>query len=106
MTVTCFKTGKKSVYTYEHVNKLYNMVDRNTTHEFNFICFTDDPKGIESHIQTQPIRERNLNHWWHRLVLFKQGLLSGPCINIDLDVVIHNNIDELFEYIVDYLNNE
>tara|TARA_Y100001937_G_scaffold16311_1_gene22542 strand:- start:612 stop:1241 length:630 start_codon:yes stop_codon:yes gene_type:complete len=97
MTVTCFKTGKKSVYTYEHVNKLYNMVDRNTTHEFNFICFTDDPKGIESHIQTQPIRERNLNHWWHRLVLFKQGLLSGPCINIDLDVVIHNNIDELFE---------
>ena len=41
MTVTCFKTGKKSVYTYEHVNKLYNMIDRNTTHEFNFICFTN-----------------------------------------------------------------
>jgi hypothetical protein len=41
--------------------------------------------------------DEGLSHWWNRMCLFKKGVLSGPCINIDLDVVIHNNIDELFE---------
>ena len=95
MTVVCFKIG--DTYTYEHVNKLYNMIDRNTTHKFNLVCFTEDAKGIKTHIDTRPLPEERLNHWWNRLSLFKKGVLSGPCINIDLDVVIHSNIDELFE---------
>ena len=95
MTVVCFKIG--DTYTYEHVNKLYNMIDRNTTHKFNLVCFTEDTRGIKTYIDARPLPEERLNGWWNRLSLFKKGVLSGPCINIDLDVVIHNNIDELFE---------
>ena len=77
------------------------MVKRNTSFNFNFICFTDDPVGIkqhqESHIDVRPLPHKGLNHWWNRMALFKKGVLTGPCINIDLDVVIHDNIDELFE---------
>ena len=100
MNVVCFKTGDH-IYSAEHVNKLYSMVKRNTTFNFNFICFTDDAKGIkrhqESHIDVRPLPYEGLAHWWNRMALFKKGVLSGPCINIDLDVVIHSNIDELFE---------
>ena len=96
MTVVCFKVGDDT-YTYEHVNKLYEMIARNTSHKFDLICFTEDPRGIKTYIDARPLPEQRLNHWWNRLALFKKGVLSGPCINIDLDVVIHNNIDELFE---------
>jgi len=95
MTVVCFKIG--DTYTYEHVNKLYNMIDKNTTHKFNLVCFTEDTKGIKTYIDARPLPEKGLGHWWNRMALFKKGILSGPCINIDLDVVIHDNIDELFE---------
>jgi len=99
VNVVCFKTGDK--YSSEYVNKLYSMVKRNTSFNFNFICFTDDPVGIkqhqESHIDVRPLPHKGLNHWWNRMALFKKGVLTGPCINIDLDVVIHDNIDELFE---------
>lgn len=99
MNVVCFKTGDK--YSSEYVNKLYSMVKRNTSFCFNFICFTDDPVGIkrhqESHIDVRPLPHEGLSHWWNRMALFKEGVLTGPCINIDLDVVIHDNIDELFE---------
>ena len=95
MTVVCFKIG--DTYTYEHVNKLYNMIDRNTTHKFNLVCFTEDTRGIKTYIDASPLPEKGLGHWWHRMELFKKGILSGRCVNIDLDVVIHDNIDELFE---------
>ena len=98
MNVVCFKIGDH-IYSAEHVNKLYSMVKRNTTHEFNFICITEKPEGIDPHIEVRPAMHDNegLSHWWNRMSLFKKGVLSGPCINIDLDVVIHDNIDELFE---------
>lgn len=95
MTVVCFKIG--DTYTHEHVNKLYEMIARNTSHKFDLICFTEDTRGIKTYIDARPLPEQRLNHWWNRLALFKKGVLSGPCINIDLDVVIHNNIDEIFE---------
>ena len=96
MKVVCFKIGDDT-YTYEHVNKLYEMIARNTSHKFDLVCFTEDTRGIKTYIDARPLPEERLNGWWNRLSLFKKGVLSGPCINIDLDVVIHNNIDELFE---------
>ena len=98
MTVVCFKIGDH-IYSEEHVNKLYNMVNKNTNYKFNFVCITENSKGINPEIDIIPAlnEEQGLSHWWNRMFLFKKGVLSGPCINIDLDVVIHDNIDELFE---------
>ena len=43
-TVACMKWGDK--YGPEYVNRLYNMVERNTTLPFKFICFTDNADGL------------------------------------------------------------
>ncbi len=99
MNIVCFKVGDR--YPAEYVNKLYSMVKRNVTYDFNFICFTEDERGIkrhqESHIEVRPLPDKELSHWWNRMVLFKKGVLRGPSIIIDLDIVIHDNINELLE---------
>ena len=42
--IICLKHGNK--YGPEYVNTLESMVRRNCTMSFEFVCFTDDPKGI------------------------------------------------------------
>jgi hypothetical protein len=46
--VFCLKWGTK--YGPEYVNKLYNMVQRNTTLDYEFICLTENKTGLDPHI--------------------------------------------------------
>lgn len=98
--ILCVKHGTK--YSVDYVNKLYNMVKRNTTLPFTFHCFTDDITGIDDNIQTHTLpTELNLNRsWWYKLYLFKKDLFPENTVNfyLDLDIVITDNIDCLLEY--------
>ena len=42
--------GFRNKYTAEHVNRLAEMVKRNTTLPYRFVCVTDDPKGIREDV--------------------------------------------------------
>ncbi|MEE1122464.1 MAG: glycosyltransferase, partial [Acinetobacter pseudolwoffii] len=42
--VICMKWGTK--YGSEYVNRLYNMVKRHTTVDFQMVCLTDRTEGI------------------------------------------------------------
>ena len=42
--VVCLKHGEK--YSADYVNKLHSMVSRNCSIPFEFICFTENTKGI------------------------------------------------------------
>ena len=44
--VVCLKHGKK--YGPEYVNTLANMVQRNCTLDYEFVCYTEDPTGIDT----------------------------------------------------------
>ena len=52
--VVCLKHGKK--YSAEYVNVLYRMVTRNLTVPHNFVCFTEDPTGLDMGIQVKPLQ--------------------------------------------------
>ena len=52
VNVMCLKWGNK--YGPEYVNRLHNMVKRNLTIPHRFVCFTDDPKGLQEGIETFP----------------------------------------------------
>ena len=43
--IICMKWGDK--YGAEYVNRLYNMVRRNLTLDFQMVCLTDDSTGID-----------------------------------------------------------
>lgn len=101
LTIACLKYGKK--YSAEYVNILRAMTKRHLSLPHTFICFTEDPEGIDPEIKTYPLPDMGLEApnkaWWYKLKVFDPSLgLKGTLLFLDLDVVIISSIDKLFEY--------
>ena len=102
VNIICMKWGDK--YDASYVNKLYNMVSRNLSKEFRFICLTDDNSGFLPAIESFDIPKLNLpegipERGWTKLVTFSKHIsdIEGQCLFFDLDLIIVNNIDGLFD---------
>ena len=94
--LVCVKWGDK--FSPEHVNRLYRMAKKNISLPFNFYCWTEDAIGLYDEINIVPLDETlDLKAWWWKLTLFKENNLKGINLFLDLDVVIQNNIDHLFD---------
>lgn len=89
--IVCLKYGSK--YTSEHVNALFHGVKNNTSLQHRFVCFTEDPTGLECESLPIPCEETG---WWGKLSMFKKSLydLEGTLLFIDLDMHINNSIDD------------
>ncbi len=99
LNVICLKHGVK--YDSVYVNKLYNMIQRNLTISHNFICFTDDPAGINPSIEIKLLPNLQFEGWWWKPYIFKHDHFCSGDINLffDLDMVIIKNIDHLATYL-------
>ncbi|HWL07942.1 MAG TPA: hypothetical protein VNQ76_06040 [Planctomicrobium sp.] len=105
VTVVCMKWG--TPFPAEYVNVLYNGVCRNLSQPFQFVCFTDDPKGLDPNIVAKPIPEIDLppERWksgcWPKLTIFKAGALEGTeaALYLDLDVMVQGPLDPFFDQI-------
>ncbi len=96
--VACIKVGTR--YGPEYVNRLAAMVERNTTVPYEFVCLTDDNRGVLFQgFHVEPI-STDLPGWWSKLVLFKPHpyLAGRRVLFLDLDTVIVGNMDFLLEY--------
>lgn len=97
ITVLCVRFGTK--YGREYVERLRNMVARNLTVPYEFVCLTDDQHDISN---VRKIYQPNANYpkgWWHKVHMFDNNLpIKGRILYLDLDVVIHANIDKLVGY--------
>ena len=100
--IICMKWGDK--YGPEYVNRLYNMVSRHLTLDFQMICLTDDSTRIDPAVQCYPIPEMDLpagpERGWKKLTTFKPELydLKGVALFLDIDIVIVDNMDVFFTY--------
>lgn len=92
--VICVKWGNK--FSARHVNRLYTMAQKNITVPFSFYCLTEDPTDVKC--ETIPLDlSLGLEKWWWKICLFKDNIFSGDVnLYFDLDVIIQNNIDNLF----------
>jgi hypothetical protein len=102
--VLCMKWGTK--YGPEYVNRLYAMVRRHLSGDFQFICLTDDDTGIRPEVRCLPIPALNLqlapgqrDGAWKKLTTFEADLhgLRGTALFLDVDVVIVGSLDAFFE---------
>ena len=92
----CLKHGTK--YSADYVNKLYNMVERNCTLDYEFVCLTDDSRGIDPRVKIISL-PGGISGWWCKPYMFSKDLpISGTVLYMDLDVVIASNIDKLFTW--------
>lgn len=96
-----FKWGDK--YDPEYVNRLYGSLKANYDYKFQLICYTDNPIGIHKDIQIEDIK--NLRPYktdrvftYEKLILLEHHKKG---IWLDLDILIHKNITEDIEKIVD-----
>ena len=93
----CVCWGDK--YPFEYVQKLYNMVQRNTTVEHKFIVFTD---SVSMHGKLSPeIEIRKLFHhdyegWWNKLQLFSP---EADLVGENLDDFFNHGEEDTFSII-------
>ena len=92
------KWGRK--YGPHYVNKLYAMVRRHLSGDFDFVCLTDDTNDIRSEVRCLPIPPLDLpagipERGWTKLATFASDLhgLRGTALFLDLDVVVVGSLD-------------
>jgi SAM-dependent methyltransferase len=100
ITVACvLKSGGD--FTADHVEKLRNMVARNMTLPYDFVCLTDMnvPKNVCRSIRLQ----NGFPGWWSKVELFRKDLFKTKyVVYFDLDTVITGSIDSLFVKDIDF----
>lgn len=96
--VVCLKYGDK--YGPEYVNKLHNMVNRYLSLEYEFVCFTEDARGLNKNITVKNLPlELELTGWWFKPLFFNPELFpNSTVLYMDLDIIIFENINKLFSY--------
>jgi hypothetical protein len=104
VTICCIKQGVK--YCPEYVNVLYSMVQRNVhLAAYDFVCFTEDARGVDPRIRIEPLPAGNFPGWWQKLGLFKKkikGIRTEKILFFDLDIVITGFVDRLLEFNSDF----
>ena len=94
--VVCINWGEK--YSKEYTIRLYNMIRRHTTREFKFYCLTDNIENY-SHPIIPILLKPGLTGWWNKMQLFRNDVLPiNEYLYLDLDVVIVDNVDSLFDW--------
>lgn len=96
--ICCLKYGTK--YDSKYVNNLYSMVKRHMTLNYNFVCFTENSAGIDPEIHVKPLPiVTGIEGWWYKPFFFNPDLgINGTVLFLDLDLVIFENMDKLFEF--------
>lgn len=104
--VVCIKWGK--LYTPDYVNKLNNMVKRNTSYDIDFYCFTEDRLGLDENIIVKPLPILNTIEGYEHIFSYTKeaglcddnlgGLNGQRVFFLDLDMVAISNLDDLFDY--------
>ena len=93
--IICLKHGTK--YGPNYVNTLEQMVRRNCTVPFEFICYTDDTTGLNNSIRTMDLTGAyGVTGWWHKPLLFNPNNPIGDpgdtILYTDLDAVSYTHL--------------
>lgn len=101
INILTLKVGDK--YGPDYVNNLYNSIKRNTSVEFNFYCYTEDPTGLNENIRIVTLENPDLYYkQWHKMCFHKDnfgGIKTGEkCLILDIDWIITGNIDDILNY--------
>jgi len=96
--VICLKIG--DAYSADYVNNLYRAVRKQC--DWNFICFTDDPVGIDLGVICHGVEPRECTGWWptwHKVEIFgrKEIKQYEKKVFFDLDIVIQGDITPILE---------
>lgn len=75
------------------------MCKRHSNEEFDFVCLTDDPRGIIPEVKIFNLPKTSLHGWWLKMYVFNKSCgFEGDVLFLDLDLVICDSINKLWNY--------
>lgn len=88
-------------YDWTYVDRLYNMLCRNLTRPVRLHVYTEADRPVPDHMIKHCLQDWGFagpkKSWWYKLQLFNTEHHLGPMLYFDLDVVIANNIDWIWQ---------
>ena len=83
-----------------YVNNLYAGVKRNTSLDFEFICFTNENLILDKNISVRPFKMITKMGVLPRMYMFSEeaGLFGHQVLCLDIDIVIVGNLDDILQY--------
>lgn len=95
-----------SGYNWEYVDKLYSMLQRSVSISIKLHVYTESTRNVPEPYIKHNLDEWEFNglckSWWYKLQLFNAKQHSGPLLYLDLDTVIVDNIDWIWQQNTDY----
>lgn len=95
--VNCSCVIHGDAYSWEYVDRLYNMLRRNLTDDVRLHVYTEASRPVPAPYIKHELVDLGLSgpkqSWWYKLQLFNSDEYQGPMLYFDLDTVIVNNID-------------
>lgn len=86
-----------SVYSWEYVDKLYNMLMRVFNNQVRFHVYTEHDRSVPSHMIKHVLDDWGISgprkSWWYKIQLFNPEHHSGNLLYFDLDLVVLRELE-------------
>jgi hypothetical protein len=87
-----------NAYSWQYVDTLYSMLTRHLSRPVILHVYTEADRAVPSHMVKHVLTPWSVHKlWWYKLQLFNAEHHSGPVLYFDLDVVIVDNIDWIWQ---------
>lgn len=90
-----------NAYSWTYVEHLYNMLNRHLTPEVRLHVYTESDRPVPAHMIKHELTDWGIDRprraWWYKMQLFNPEHHAGPLLYFDLDTVIVQNIDWIWQ---------
>lgn len=101
LPIDCACVLHGDLYSWDYVDKLYNMLNRHLTRPVNLHVYTEESRTVPTHMIKHSLIDWGIGGakkaWWYKMQLFNNEHHNGPLLYFDLDTVITNNIDWIWQ---------
>lgn len=105
-TIDCACVIHGDAYSWQYVDRLYNMLQRNLTATVRLHVYTEASRSVPAPMIKHELTDWGISgpkrSWWYKIQLFNSALYAGPLLYMDLDVVIVDNIDWICDLSLNY----
>ena len=101
-TIDCACVIHGDAYSWIYVDRLYNMLKANLSHEIRLHVFTESKRSvpapyIKHDLQEWPGVAGPRKSWWYKMQMFDSRHFAGRMLYFDLDTVITKNLDWMWK---------
>ena len=93
-------------YSWDYVERLYSMLSRNLSRPIKMHVYTEEHREVPAPYIKHTLVNWELSGpkraWWYKMQLFNSEYHQGSLLYFDLDIVIVDNIDWIWQSNLDY----